>query len=621
MFSETTPINGICGWLQQRAHDSLDHSHDTLRAMATALGETSESLDGIQQGAHHTAALCHGGAGATARHGQLLVAYSGRPHWHDARLQALADEHGHDAAIAQAYRQHGRGLLQHIHGPFSLAVLDPSRRRALLAIDRMGIQPLCYWRGRGGVVFGANTRAVTVHPAVGRAIDRQSLFDYLYFHMVPSPRTIYQGVNKLLPGQYLSLDEDSVETGYYWRLEYQDHAATPFAELQQELQQLLRQALRRNLGGGTVGAFLSGGLDSSTTAGVLTEVLGQPAKTYSIGFDAEGYDETEFARATARHFGTDHQAYYVSPQDVVEAIPRIAAAYDEPFGNASAMPTYFCAKMARQDGIDIMIAGDGGDELFGGNARYAKQQVFEHYQRLPGWLRAGLVEPLALNLPGAGRMMPLRKLKSYVEQARVPLPDRLESYNFLHREPLGNIFTPDFLAAIDGEEPLQICRETYDRTCSHSILNKMMHLDLKNTLADNDLRKVNRMCQLGGVEVRFPLLDEALVEFSARVPVDLKLKGQELRWFYKQALKDYLAPETLNKSKHGFGLPFGLWMQEYAPLHDLAHDSLQAFRARGYVRDSYIEALQRHHNSEHAGYYGVMIWVIMMLEQWLQTHE
>lgn len=616
MDSETLPIDGLCGWLDSSAGTLSADVNDTLEHMAGRLGAASSQP--LQKDG---AGLQQVGNGASAHVDGLLIGVGGRPYWRDARLQALAEQQGHAAAIAAAYDQHGRGLLEQIHGPFSLAVLDPQRRRALLAIDRLGTQPLCYWRGKGGLVFGASAAAVTAHPAVARTLDRQSIFDYLYFHMVPSPRTIYEGINKLLPGQFLALEGDKVETGFYWQLEYQDHAATSQQDLAAELQQLLREAMRRHLDGRKVGAFLSGGLDSSTTAGILTEVLGRPAKTYSIGFDAEGYDETEFARATARHFGTDHQALYLTPEDVVEAIPKIAAAYDEPFGNASAVPAYFCAKYAKADGIEVMIAGDGGDELFGGNARYAKQQVFEHYWRIPAPLRSALIEPLVLKLPGADAVMPLRKLKSYVEQARVPLPDRLESYNFLHREALDTIFTPDFLAAIDTQEPLAICREAYQRTHSHSILNKMMHLDLKNTLADNDLRKVNRMCQLGGVEVRYPLLDEALVEFSARVPVDLKLKGQELRWFFKQALKDFLAPETLDKSKHGFGLPFGLWMREYAPLHDMALDSLQAFRQRGYVRDSYIDELRRQHDSEHASYYGVMIWVIMMLEQWLQTHE
>jgi len=615
-------MTGICGWIDTSCHYSDQEQRAITQKMAAALDrENDQQTKHLQQNGSSAAAAQHAGLGETSQHEGLLISYCGRPWWSNEQLKDTASQLGHAAAIAQAYRNHDHKLLQQIHGTFSLAVLDTKTSQALVAIDRIGVQPLSYWHQNGKLVFGASTDAVVAHPAVLGKLDKQSIFDYLYFHMVPSPRTIYQGIAKLLPGQYLTFDNGQLKTDFYWQLEYQDHASTPQQSLETELQKQLRDAMQRNLGGGNVGAFLSGGIDSSTMAGVLTEALGHPAKTYSIGFDAEGYDETEFARTSAKHFGTQHKEYYVTPQDVVDAIPKIAASYDEPFGNASAVPTYFCAKMAKEDNIDIMIAGDGGDEIFAGNVRYAKQGVFEYYQRIPDILRSALIEPIALNLPGANSIMPLRKLKSYIEQARIPLPDRLESYNFLHREPLNKVFTDDFLANINSDEPLKISRDAYQRSRSNSILNKMMHLDLKNTLADNDLRKVNRMCQLGGVEVRYPLLDEQLVEFSSRVPVNLKVKGQELRYFFKHALRDFLAPDTLRKSKHGFGLPFGLWMQEYAPLRELANDSLQSFSQRGYLRDSYIDALRSKQNSEHASYYGVMIWVIMMLEQWLQRHE
>ncbi len=611
-------MTGICGWLDNSGNNSDQEQHSIARNMAEALAKLATTpTENLHKDGNSVAAALHAGQGEAARHEGLLISYSGRPWWSDEQLKDVASHRGHAAAIAHAYRNHGHQFLEKIHGSFSLAVLDTKANRALIAIDRIGVSPLSYWHQNGKFVFGSSASAVIAHPAVPNELDKQSIFDYLYFHMVPSPRTIYQGISKLLPGQYLSLDNDKLTTDFYWQLEYQDQTSTSQQTLETELQQQLRDAMQRSIGDGKVGAFLSGGVDSSTMAGVLTEVLGQPAQTYSIGFDAEGYDETEFARASAKHFGTNHKEYYLTPQDVVDAIPRIAASYDEPFGNASAVPSYFCAKMAAEDGIEIMIAGDGGDEIFAGNARYAKQGVFEHYQRIPEFLRTALIEPVALNLPGADNIMPLRKLKSYVEQARVPLPDRLESYNFLHREPLSNIFTDDFLTDIDNDEPLTICRNVYQRTHANSILNKMMHLDLKNTLADNDLRKVNRMCQLGGVEVRYPLLDEKLVEFSGRVPVDLKIKGQELRYFFKHSLRDFLPPSTLNKSKHGFGLPFGLWLKEYQPLHDLARASLDNLAKRNIVQPDYLNQLWQAHQEGHASYYGVMIWVLMMLEQWL----
>ncbi|MEJ2687512.1 MAG: asparagine synthase C-terminal domain-containing protein, partial [Gammaproteobacteria bacterium] len=324
---------------------------------------------------------------------------------------------------------------------------------------------------------------------------------------------------------------------------------------------------------GSPGAFLSGGTDSSTVAGMLARTSMDTTHTYSIGFDAAGYDEIEYARIASRHFGTEAHEYYVTPQDVTNAVPLIAAAYDEPFGNASAVPTYYCARNAHAHGTAVLLAGDGGDELFAGNARYARQLIFEQYAKLPGILRKGLLEPIAFGVPGLERIPPVRKLRSYIEQARIPLPDRLETYNFFHRTSPADILESDFLQTVDTSLPLAGLREVYTRTSDPHPLYGMLHLDLKITLADNDLRKVNRMCELADVEVRYPLLDEAVVGFSAQLPPALLLRQLKLRYFFKQALADFLPPEVLNKSNHGFGLPFGIWLREYAPLRTLAYEA------------------------------------------------
>src|SRR6185436_11734314 len=222
----------------------------------------------------------------------------------------------------------------------------------------------------------------------------------VYFHMVPGPQTIYANRTRLLPGTFLTWRNGTSEVRPYWQMRYVENDRRSFAELKEQFLAVLRESVRQSAERGPVGTFLSGGTDSSTVAGILGEVTGEPARTYSIGFQAEGYDEMEYARIAARHFGTRHHEYYVTPDDVAKAIPAIAAVFDQPFGNSSAVPTYYCAKLARDDGVDTLLGGDGGDELFGGNTRYARQRVFERYGLVPALLRKTLIEPLAFAVPG-----------------------------------------------------------------------------------------------------------------------------------------------------------------------------------------------------------------------------
>ncbi|MBS0554141.1 MAG: asparagine synthase [Proteobacteria bacterium] len=542
----------------------------------------------------------------------------GRPRWPDAALSACAQREGHAAAVLAAWRDGGERALQAMLGNFVLALVDTRKRRLLLAIDRFGSERLCFSHVGGTLVFSTSARAVASHPQVAATINRQALYEYLYCHMVPSPDTAFATVEKLLPAELTSFDGKAISRRFYWQLAYDSRQANDEAALRERFLELTEQAVARQADAARpTGAFLSGGTDSSTVSGMLGKVTGKPAETFSIGFEAQGFDELEYARITSRHFGTHAHEYYVTADDVVEAMPLIAAAYDEPFGNASAAPTYFCAKMARENGIDVVLAGDGGDEFFGGNERYAKQGVFEHYHRVPALLR-NVMEPLVMNFPLASSIMPLRKAQSYIQQARIPLPDRMETYNFLHRSPLEEIFEPEFLREVDTERPLELAREAYFRCGSTAMIERMMHLDHKITLADSDLRKVTRMCEAAGVEVRFPFLDDDLVAFSGQLKPAQKVNKGRLRVLFKDALRGFLPDETITKSKHGFGLPFGVWLNEHRPLKQLAEDALANLGKRGIVKPAYLQYLRREHATGHASYYGVMIWVLVELELWLQ---
>ena len=555
-------------------------------------------------------------AGGTLQENGLCCALSGNIDWLSYELADVQMKRGAEAAVCQAYRRHGAGFLDLIGGRFSVVVWDANARKGLVACDRFGQIPV-FWiqADDGSVCFAPTADAVMSIAGVSPELSNQGIFNYLYFHMVPGPQSVYAGVNKLMAAQVLEIDESGCRPRRYWEPEFRESADRSMSDAAEEMLGLLSSSVNRLAIGADTGAFLSGGLDSSTVAGLLARHQPKP-KTYSIGFDAEGYDEIAFARIASERFDTDFQTYYVTPDDVVEALPKIAAAYDEPFGNSSALPTYFCAHVAAEDGRQRLLAGDGGDELFAGNERYAKQTVFENYQLVPEWMRKGLFEPLLFNFAPQSVGL-FRKARSYVEQANVGLPDRLRTYNFLNRLGLETIMQPDFLAAVDPTYPATLERTIYGQPVEASRLNRMLYLDWQHTLMDNDLRKVNRMCQLAGIEVEYPMLDDRLVEFSTRVSSGRKMRGNRLRHFYKRAVADFLPDQIINKSKHGFGLPFGVWMAEHPPLQELARDNLARMQRRRYVRPAFIDEIARLHREQHAGYYGEMIWILVMLELWL----
>jgi asparagine synthase (glutamine-hydrolysing) len=607
-------VSGVCGWIGHGA--SAADNRVLIEAMAAPLAAFDASPLRTLQGARSAAAVAALGHSAHLYQNQgLTVAVWGEPALAGAPHSA---GDGLAEALAGAWRRDPDGVCAQLSGAFSLCILDEAKGEALLAIDRMGTQPMVYQAAAGALVFGSSSDALIRHPLTPGAIDPQGLYNYVYFHMVPGPGTVYRGQERLLPGEYLRFKNGAVSRRAYWRMVFDEQPGQPEGPLKEQFRQVLRSSVREAAGSQPVGAFLSGGTDSSTIAGVLCEVGAKPANTYSIGFEAEGYDEMAYARLASRHFGTSHHEYYVTPDDVVDAIPRIAAVFDQPFGNASAVPAFYCARMAKADGVTRMLGGDGGDELFGGNERYSKQHIFALYEQVPALLRKALLEPAVFNFPGGAHLKLIRKARSYIEQASVPMPARLETYNLLGRFGPSQVFTREFLAGADTGAPLASLAHTYAQNDAASLINRMLALDLKVTLADNDLPKVVKACELAAMEVAFPFLSDEMVAFSARLTARQKLNGTQLRYFFKEALRGFLPDQIITKQKHGFGLPFGVWLQKHQPLQQLALDSLTALKARRIVRPEFIDALVGQHLDEHAGYHGTMVWVLMMMEQWFR---
>ena len=510
-------------------------------------------------------------------------------------------------------------LYQELSGQFWLVVLDYTSNKLYLVNDHFGMQPCFYTQQNGVVTISESLKKLKSMPELSFTISEQALFNYMYFHCIPSPNTIFEQVSKLEPGKAVILEQHKTDIS----LSITEQLLYCPSFNQKKVQEqdthktclnVIEKAVNKH-SSEDCGAFLSGGLDSSSVAGMLARSQ-SPAKTFSIGFTIDGYDETPYAKLTAQHFKTQHEVLYLQPEQAAEEFVKVAQYFDEPFGNSSAMATYFCAKFAKSHGVTRLLAGDGGDELFAGNDRYAKQKQFEFYQQVPSAIR-GVTKGLFCHTP-IGKLPILSKGASYINQAEVPMPDRLESYNFLNRLGVDNIFNSDFISAVDTQQPVMQQRQRYQDCSSEHIVDQMLYLDWKFTLADNDLVKVGRMCDMAGVDVRYPLLDKSVVDFSCSIAADIKLPGNKLRNFYKESCRGFLADDTLTKSKHGFGLPFGLWMKENQVLKELVLDNLVAFKKRKIVKDSLVDSVLDAHQSIHAGYYGELIWIMVVLELWLQ---
>lgn len=614
-------MTGICGWLGRVATASTT---DELLGRMTAGLPTPVPGAGLSCAAEDAGLAVRGPAGGYALHREdrLWAAIEGSPRWRTTELAERARGDGHAAALAHAYRDHGPDLLLQLDGPFSFAILDCQARRALLAIDRFGVHRMCHAVGADQtLVFATTTGAIQAHPAGASTISTQSIFNYLHAYVCPSPGTIYGGQSKLLPAQLLDFRDGAAATWTYWHMPYRQTRRARRADQIAELRTHLRDAVGRAIDGeapASVGAFLSGGLDSSTIVGVMGELDHDRPRTFTVGFAAEGYDETGFARTAARHFGAEHHIHMLTPADVLDFIPTVAQSYDEPFGNSSAIPAYYCARLAREHGIDRMLAGDGGDELFAGNTRYLRQLRLAAYQLLPAALRARVIEPV-FDRPSLRRQRWLvGRIARYIEQTGLPMPDRMDRDNVYHAIDPREMFTSDVLAAIDVEAPSRMLRDTFAAAPSDQLLQKLMHLDLKIALADNDLRKVGRMCAVAGVDVRYPFLDEAVAEFSARLPPHLLANPFRIRRFYKQAMAGFLPQTIIRKPKQGFGMPFAEWLKHDTRLRELAHDALTSFKGRGYLKAAFIDRIVSAHGDAARSIFDGMVWDIMMLELWLR---
>ena len=613
-------MNGFFGWC---AADRAAPAAPRLDAAGLGRGEAT-AVQRLDRGPCGLVARFDAGRGGLVDDGRFIAAIEGDPRWEDPQRAARAAEAGHAQALVEAYAELGDELLTNLKGSFSLAVLDPERAEAVLAIDRSGIGTLCHGRSRqGDLAFSTSADPLRALLPEAAEISAQALFDFFFLiDRVPAPETIYEGIFKLPPAHRLQRLGGADDVSAYWRMPYAAEADASEDQFADQLLQQLRAAVAGCLAGeepAEVGCFLSGGLDSSTVLGLLTEATQASAGAFTIGFEPEGFDESAYAALAAKHFGAPHDCYTLEPGDVLEGLPLVAAAYDEPFANSSALPAYYCALRAKRAGVELMLAGDGGDELFAGNSRYLSDRVFDPYGRLPGVLRRGLLEPVLDLLPERIPLSLLRKARNYARAGRLSVPARMNAHNLYRDVAPERVFSASLLEAVDRAAPLALVEEIYEAAAPADKVQKMMHLDLRVILADGDLRKVRRTCELAGLRVRFPFLDDDLVAFSAGIPSGLLLKNGVLRGFYKQALSGLLPKEILEKQKQGFGLPYVELLTRHKPLKDMVCDGLQTLRGRGYFAEPFIEEMLASARSDDPRRVSGYVWDLMMLELWFQS--
>jgi asparagine synthase (glutamine-hydrolysing) len=525
--------------------------------------------------------------------------------------------------IGSLYQRYGVSFLDRLRGAFSIAIWDEAAQQLLLAVDRFGIKRLAYAVTDSEVVFATDPRGIFASGRHSRQVSLSAIVDYLVYNVVPIPQTAFEGISRVAPGEFITWSSAGMQRHRYWEMRYPEDATESTRTLALELAERMDEAVRvasADLDRSATGCFLSGGTDSSSILGLLTRRYGSSVHAFSIGFSEQRFNELEYARLAARHYQADHVECSLGPEVVLSSVDKIVAAYDEPFGNSSAIPTYACARQARERGIETLLAGDGGDELFGGNERYRTQQIFNFYQTLPRPVRYYLIEPAVFHAPKA--FGAVAKLKRYIGTSNTRNPERYCQWRLLRVYAPEQVLGADMPFRNGHADVLATMRAHYKGAPARSELNRLLYVDVKMTLGDDDLPKVVRTAELAGINVRFPYLDHKLAEFTGRLPASLKVHRLEKRYLFKQATRDLLPAAILQKRKHGFGLPIGFWLKSNPKVHAWGREVLFDPRTyqRGYFRREFIEHLFSKMQQDDTPYFGDLLWVFLMLELWHRQH-
>jgi asparagine synthase (glutamine-hydrolysing) len=507
-------------------------------------------------------------------------------------------------------------------GRFAQVIWHPTERRVSALTDHLSTLPI-YCLSKGDVfLLATDLRILAASPWSERAVDLESVYHYLNFAIVPAPKTIFRDIRRLEPGSRLSWAPGRPPTEErYYVPEYPEDLRGSDDELARELRERMIATVKdyhpKQTNGW--GCFLSGGTDSSSIVSILAREAGRnQVRSFSIGFAEAGYDELTYARMAAEACGADPTFGSVSRAEAQALVPRVIASYDQPFANASAIPTLACVDLARASGVDVMLAGDGGDEIFGGNERYAKDQVMEAWFGMPAPVKsAARVVGSAL---GRTPVNLLNRVDNFFSRASLPNPDRFYTDDSFASDYYDELLAPEFRQAVPRDASLDFMRGLYRLGSGGGPLHRIMRLDLMMAIARNDIPKVHGAARAVGVTVRFPYLDQALIAFTGRLGVRQKVRRLTKRYLFKRAMVGILPDEILRKKKQGFGLPIAVWLRSDPTFKSMVRDALFApnARTRDWWKRPFVERLLSEHERgtwDHANH----IWCLFVLEMWLRN--
>jgi asparagine synthase (glutamine-hydrolysing) len=542
--------------------------------------------------------------------GDIVAVYNGEIYNFPELRDTLTDRghalrsHCDTEVIPHLYEDHGIDLMHPVIGMFALAVWDRQRRALFLARDRLGVKPLYYANVGNRFYFASELKAFEPCGILG-PLSAQAIFAYTTYGYIPGPLTIYEGIYKLLPGHHLELAHEQATVRRYWRMEYRPQPARSEPELIEELDHILRSAVKSELISDVpLGAFLSGGVDSSTVVALMAAVSNAPVRTFSIGFDEASHDESRFADEVARRFGTQHTQLTVRP-GVWSSVDQIVRQFDEPFADASAIPTYCLSQLTRKH-VTVALSGDGGDELFAGYDRYREFFRKRVLFRIPGLVRRGTAGTLSSVMPRGVRGK--RFLRSLTLDA---FNDYVWGDGELWH---GDLLQPEFLAALDDADPMGPAQGVFSADLPSELDALCLH-DIDLYLPDDILTKVDRMSMAVSLEVRVPLLDHRVAEFAGTLPPSMRLRGKTGKYLLKKLLERYLPPAMVHRPKQGFGVPLGHWFRH--ELREELLDTLTPDRVRsvGVFRPDAVTFLVRQHLSGQRDQ-SSLLWRLFVFHLW-----